>query len=117
MRTVNEGRASEVLVAEDDIAVRESLVRGLRLEGYEVRAVADGLAAIEAVAEREPDLVVLDVMMPIVDGLTACRRIRARSRTLPILILTAYPSNGKTSAAFFKKLPNLFTRDRTPATS
>jgi two-component system, OmpR family, response regulator MprA len=89
VRAVNEGRVSEVLVAEDDIAVRESLVRGLRLEGYEVRAVADGLAAVEAVAEREPDLVLLDVMMPIVDGLTACRRIRARSRTLPILILTA----------------------------
>ena len=78
-----------MLVAEDDVAVRDSLVRGLRLEGYEVRAVADGLAAVEAVAEREPDLVVLDVMMPIVDGLTACRRLRARSRSLPILILTA----------------------------
>jgi two-component system response regulator MprA len=86
---VSEGRVSEVLVAEDDVAVRESLVRGLRLEGYDVRAVADGLAAVEAVADREPDLVLLDVMMPVVDGLTACRRIRARSRTLPILILTA----------------------------
>jgi two-component system, OmpR family, response regulator MprA len=86
---VNEGHRTEVLVAEDDVAVRESLVRGLRLEGYEVRAVTDGLAAVEGVAEREPDLVILDVMMPIVDGLTACRRIRARSRTLPILILTA----------------------------
>jgi two-component system response regulator MprA len=80
---------AEVLVAEDDKGVRESLVRGLRLEGYDVRAVADGLAAVEAVVEREPDLVVLDVMMPVLDGLTACRRLRARSRTLPILILTA----------------------------
>jgi two-component system, OmpR family, response regulator MprA len=87
-RVMGDARA-EVLVAEDDKGVRESLVRGLRLEGYEVRAVADGLAAVEAVVEREPDVVVLDVMMPVLDGLAACRRLRARSRTLPILILTA----------------------------
>ena len=80
---------ADVLVAEDDGAVRASLMRGLRLEGYEVRAVADGLAAVEAVIEREPDLVILDVMMPILDGLAACRRLRDRSPTLPILILTA----------------------------
>jgi two-component system response regulator MprA len=83
------GEPAEVLVAEDDRGVRESLVRGLRLEGYSVRAVADGLAAVEAVVEREPDVVVLDVMMPVLDGLATCRRLRARSRSLPILILTA----------------------------
>ena len=80
---------AEVLVAEDDRGVRESLVRALRFEGYEVRAVADGADALEAVAEREPDVVVLDVMMPYVDGLTACRELRSRTKELPILMLTA----------------------------
>ncbi len=78
-----------VLVAEDDQGVRESLVRSLRFEGYEVRAVNDGAQALEAVTERVPDAVVLDVMMPFVDGLTACTQIRRRHRTLPILMLTA----------------------------
>jgi two-component system response regulator MprA len=78
-----------VLVAEDDRSVRESLVRVLKFEGYGVTAVGDGAQALEAFAEREPDVVVLDVMMPFVDGLTVCRRLRERSRTLPILLLTA----------------------------
>ncbi|MEZ5264142.1 MAG: response regulator transcription factor [Acidimicrobiales bacterium] len=78
-----------VLLAEDDRAVREALVRALRFEGYAVTAVADGSEALAAVAEREPDVVVLDVMMPIIDGLTTCRRLRERSRTLPVLMLTA----------------------------
>ena len=78
-----------VLVAEDDKGVRESLVRSLRFEGYDVRAVSDGAQALEAVAERVPDAVVLDVMMPFVDGLTACAQLRRRHRNLPILMLTA----------------------------
>jgi two-component system response regulator MprA len=65
------------------------LVRALRFEGYDVRAVGDGAEALGAVAEQEPDVVVLDVMMPSVDGLTACRRLRERHRTLPMLMLTA----------------------------
>jgi two-component system response regulator MprA len=80
---------SRVLVAEDDRGVRESLVRALRLEGYEVRAVSDGAQALDAVAEEEPDVVILDVMMPYVDGLTACRQLRARWPKMPILMLTA----------------------------
>lgn len=83
------GPVSRVLVAEDDRGVRESLVRGLRLAGYDVVAVNDGLAAVTAVADHEPDVVILDVMMPVMDGLTACRRLRAASPDLPILIVTA----------------------------
>ena len=78
-----------VLVAEDDRGVRESLVRALTFEGYEVEAVPDGAQALEAVLARLPDVVVLDVMMPYIDGLTVCRQLRERYRTLPILMLTA----------------------------
>jgi two-component system response regulator MprA len=88
-RVVTESRPPVVLVAEDDKGVRDSLVRALRLEGYEVQAVADGAQALDAVATRLPDAVVLDVMMPVVDGLSACRQLRARYRRLPILMLTA----------------------------
>jgi two-component system response regulator MprA len=83
------GAGRRVLVAEDDRGLRESLVRVLRFEGYDVQAVGDGALALEAVAEHVPDVVVLDVMMPVVDGLTACRRLRERYRHLPILMLTA----------------------------
>ena len=78
-----------MLVAEDDQGVRESLVRVLRFEGYQVRAVSDGALALEAIAEEEPDVLVLDVNMPFVDGLTVCRRVRAQKRSVPILVLTA----------------------------
>ena len=78
-----------VLVAEDDRSVRESLVMALGLEGYDVEAVGDGEQALEAVMHQEPDVMVLDVMMPFVDGLTVCRRLRARGVKVPILMLTA----------------------------
>ena len=78
-----------VLVAEDDRSVRESLVLALGLEGYDIEAVGDGEQALEAVLHEEPDVVVLDVMMPFVDGLTVCRRLRARGVKVPILMLTA----------------------------
>jgi len=85
----DDGAKHHVLVAEDDKGLRESLVRVLRFEGYDVEAVGDGAKALEAVDVRVPDAVVLDVMMPVVDGLTACRRLRERHRLLPILMLTA----------------------------
>src|SRR5262249_60219660 len=77
-----------VLVAEDDRSVRESLVLALELEGYTVDAVGDGEKALDAVLQAPPDVVVLDVMMPFLDGLTVCRRLRARGVTTPILMLT-----------------------------
>lgn len=78
-----------VLVAEDDRQVREALERILRFEGYTVVAVADGAAALEAVDAVRPDALVLDVMMPLVDGLDVCRRLRARNDRTPVLMLTA----------------------------
>jgi two-component system, OmpR family, response regulator MprA len=78
-----------VLVVDDDPSVRESLERSLRFEGYDVFSARDGLEALETVAASRPDLVVLDVMMPRMDGLEACRQLRARGEDLPVLMLTA----------------------------
>jgi two-component system response regulator MprA len=79
----------DVLIAEDDRAVRQSLERTLRLEGYRVSVVENGRQAVEACTARAPDLLVLDVMMPELDGLTACRTLRRDLPALPILMLTA----------------------------
>lgn len=80
---------TQILVAEDDRAARESVTRALELEGYTVRAVADGVAALTAISEEPPDVMVLDLMMPQMDGLTLCRRLRTRGDRTPILIMTA----------------------------
>ncbi|MBV2363824.1 response regulator transcription factor [Streptomonospora nanhaiensis] len=82
-------RASRVLIADDDRAIRDSLERALQLEGYEVRTVADGVQALAAVHGDPVDLLVLDVMMPGVDGLGVCRVLRAEGDRTPILMLTA----------------------------
>ena len=93
LRTVSDVSEADpvarVLVAEDDRSVRESLVRALRLEGYDVTAVTDGEQALEHVESDEPDLIILDIMMPNVDGLTVCRRLRSRRVATPVLMLTA----------------------------
>ncbi len=78
-----------LLLAEDDQSVRESLERALRFEGYDVHAVTDGAQALEALITLEPEVIVLDVMMPGVDGLAACRRIREKGIRTPVLMLTA----------------------------
>src|SRR5690554_2930130 len=83
------GTRPTIVVAEDDEALRESLARVLRFEGYEVVLAADGGRALEAVDRDRPDLLLLDVMMPHVDGLAACRRLRERGEQLPMLMLTA----------------------------
>lgn len=80
---------NRVLLAEDDRSVRESLVMALELEGYDVTATTNGAQALDAFDGARPDVVILDVMMPTVDGLTVCRRLRARGVRTPILMLTA----------------------------
>jgi two-component system, OmpR family, response regulator MprA len=85
---------ARLLLAEDDRAVRESLVRALELEGYSVVAVNDGAAALDAVRLDPPDLILLDVMMPVLDGLTACRVLRSERSRVPILMLTARTETG-----------------------
>lgn len=77
-----------ILVVDDEARIREVLDYALRKEGYEVRTATDGREAIEAVQKGGVDLVVLDVMLPEMDGLSACRHIRTESR-VPILFLSA----------------------------
>lgn len=77
------------MIAEDDRAVRESVTRALELEGYTVTAVTDGVAALEAASSPDVDLLLLDLGMPNMDGLTVCRRLRSAGSRLPILVLTA----------------------------
>ncbi|SDP27542.1 two-component system, OmpR family, response regulator MprA [Nakamurella panacisegetis] len=81
--------AHRLLLADDDRAIRESLERALELEGYAVVSVADGVEALSAVRRETPDLVILDVMMPGIDGLGVCRVIRADGLRVPVLMLTA----------------------------
>ena len=78
-----------ILLADDDRAIRDSLSRALGLNGYEVVQANDGAAALAMVEKDKPDVAILDVMMPNVDGLTVCRVLRAERNRLPILMLTA----------------------------
>jgi DNA-binding response OmpR family regulator len=80
---------STILVAEDQADIRDLLVMNLRNAGYEVAAVADGLAALASQNEQASDLLILDLMMPGLDGLEVCKALRARGRSTPILMLTA----------------------------
>ncbi len=81
--------AARVLVAEDDVHVRRSVARVLAFEGYLVETAVDGARALAAIARQPPDVVVLDVMMPVLDGLATCRRLRAEGNRTPVLMLTA----------------------------
>ncbi|HQH26577.1 MAG TPA: response regulator transcription factor [Oligoflexia bacterium] len=84
-----EGTSVKILIIEDDQAVREGLVENLKLEGYAVVARDNGVEGLEAFDKESPDLVILDLMMPRLDGLEVCRRIRESKRATPIMILTA----------------------------
>ncbi|MBE1500765.1 two-component system response regulator MprA [Amycolatopsis lexingtonensis] len=78
-----------ILVVDDDRAVRESLRRSLEFNGYQVELASDGAQALEAIIADRPDAMVLDVMMPRLDGLEVARRLRSTGDDLPILVLTA----------------------------
>lgn len=83
------GISTAVLLVEDDERISEPLIRVLRSEGFEVHHVDAGLAAITFVDTGRPDLVLLDLTLPDIDGLDACRKIRAHHPDLPIIMLTA----------------------------
>jgi two-component system, OmpR family, response regulator MprA len=81
----------KVLVVDDERAVRESLRRALELDGYEVELAEDGDVALArlAAANGQPDAIILDVLMPTIDGLEVCRRLRREGNAVPVLMLTA----------------------------
>ncbi len=78
-----------VMVVDDEPAVREAVERALKLEGYAVSTAADGALALREIAVSPPDAIVLDVLMPEVDGLEVCRRLRGAGDRTPVLMLTA----------------------------
>lgn len=81
-----------ILLAEDDTTLRNALTLALKSEGYEVRACKDGAEALSAYAERRPDLVILDVMMPKKSGYDVCTEIRRNDDLVPVVFLTAKAS-------------------------
>ena len=84
-----------VLVVDDDRAVRESLRRSLAFNGYDVHLAGDGAEALAGIGAVAPDVVVMDVMMPKLDGLEATRALRAAGNDVPILVLTARDAVGE----------------------
>ena len=84
-----DGSSVRVLVVDDEQSLTELLSMALRYEGWDVRAATGGLAAVRAAAQFRPDAVVLDVMMPDIDGLEVLRRLRAAGDDVPVLFLTA----------------------------
>ncbi|MEV0306886.1 response regulator transcription factor [Nonomuraea fuscirosea] len=85
---------ARLLVVDDEPALREALQSSLEFEGYKVVTAVDGQEALDAVATDSYDAVLLDVMMPRLDGLTACRRLRASGNHIPVLMLTARDAVG-----------------------
>jgi two-component system response regulator MprA len=80
---------ARLLVVDDDTEIRDALGRAFRLDGYRVRTAVGGLAALASVAEEAPDVIVLDLMMPDVDGVQVCRQLRENGDHTPVLMLTA----------------------------
>jgi two-component system response regulator MprA len=82
-------RRERVLVVDDDPPLRRMLARSLSAEGFEVAVASDGGGALVAAERTAPDVIVLDVSMPVIDGLSVCRRLRSKGLPTPILMLTA----------------------------
>jgi DNA-binding response OmpR family regulator len=91
---------SYILATDDDLEVLGTLMRALHRQGYEVTQARDGRECLDAIAKRIPDLLILDIMMPGIDGLTVCRQLRASARyaDMPILFLTAKGSTDEVVA-------------------
>ena len=83
---------TEILLVDDERALALSLSSRLEAAGYSVRLASSGAAALEAIRERRPDLVLLDIMMPGMDGETVCRRLREADKGLLVVFLTALSS-------------------------
>ncbi len=89
MAVLNVAPSPRILLAEDDRAVRESIERALRLDGYEVITVKNVVEVLSCLETSRVDVLMLDIMMPELDGLTTCRRLRSRGDQTPIMMVTA----------------------------
>ena len=94
MASSTEQQTQHVLVVDDDRAVRDSLRRSLEFNGYQVSLASDGAEALASIAGHAPDVLVIDVMMPRLDGIETTRALRSAGNDLPILVLTARDSVG-----------------------
>src|SRR6185295_5207005 len=83
------GTSGRIAVVDDEESIRQTVGLALRREGYEVTTWEDGEAAWDAFRQKLPDLVVLDILMPRMDGLELCRRLREKSQSLPVIFLTS----------------------------
>jgi two-component system KDP operon response regulator KdpE len=92
-------RSRRILIAEDQETLRASISRNLRARGFQVIEAANGMEALSLWDAEQPQLLILDVMMPRMDGLEVCRRVRERS-TVPIIVLTAMDAESDKLAAF-----------------
>jgi len=93
-RSVNPAVRPRVLVVDDDRAVRESLRRSLEFNGYDVALAEDGAQALAGIGTADPDVVVMDVMMPRLDGIETTKALRSAGNDVPILVLTARDAVG-----------------------
>jgi two-component system, OmpR family, response regulator MprA len=99
-----------VLVVDDEPGVRETVSRALLLDGYEVSVADNGMTALDLVRTERPDAIVIDVMMPRMDGLETCRALRAEGHRLPVLMLTARDSAPDRDAGFIAGADDYLTK-------
>jgi DNA-binding response OmpR family regulator len=107
-------RQRRILVVDDETSIREVLTRYLEREGYRVEVAADGQSALLAAATSPPDLIVLDLMLPGIDGLEVCRRLRSQS-AVPIIMLTARDEEADKLIGFTTGADDYLTKPFSPA--
>ncbi len=107
-------RQRRILVVDDETSIREVLTRYLEREGYRVEVAADGQSALLAAATSTPDLIVLDLMLPGIDGLEVCRRLRSQS-AVPIIMLTARDEEADKLIGFTTGADDYLTKPFSPA--
>jgi DNA-binding response OmpR family regulator len=114
MRTEVPIQPKRILVVDDENSIRDVLTRYLEREGYRVEVAADGPAALQATAQISPDLIVLDLMLPGLDGLEVCHQLRAQS-AIPIIMLTARDEEADKVRGFTTGADDYITKPFSPA--
>jgi two-component system response regulator VicR len=114
MRIEAPGAQKRILVVDDESSIRDVLTRYLEREGYRVEVAADGSSALQATAQMSPDLIVLDLMLPGIDGLEVCHRLRAQS-SVPIIMLTARDEEADKIRGFTTGADDYMTKPFSPA--